>query len=145
MNVRGHEAEEKMEPTKIVMRYADGRILKGYTQNFDPDRPSFFLYRGNPETSKRRVRVSLKDLKAVFFVRDFLGNPESKEPRKIPDRLKVFGQKVEITFKDREVLVGSILGYEPRERGFFFFPTNPHSNNIMIFAVSEAVREIRFL
>jgi len=134
-----------MEPSKIVMRYVDGRVLKGYTQNFAPDKPTFHLYKGNPETSPKRIQVSMKELKAIFFVRDFLGNPKSKEPKKIPDRLKVFGRKVEVTFKDQEVLVGSILDYEAQERGFFLFPTNPHSNNVMIFAVSEAVRDIRFL
>ena len=134
-----------MEPSKIVMRYVDGRVLKGYTQNFAPDKPTFYLYKGNPETSKKRIQVSVKDLKAIFFVRDFLGNPKSKEPKKIPDRLKVFGRKVEVTFKDQEVLVGSLLDYETQERGFFLFPTNSHSNNVMIFAVSEAVLNIRFL
>ncbi len=134
-----------MEPSKIVMRYADGRVLKGYTLNFDPEKPTFILYKGDPETSRKRLEISLKDLKAIFFVRTFLGNPDSKEPRKIPDRLKVFGKKVEVTFKDREVLVGSILDEEPPERGFFLFPTNPRSNNVMIFAVSEAVQDIRFL
>jgi hypothetical protein len=142
---RIHEVEPYMEPSKIVMRYMDGRILKGYTKSFDPDKPTFFLYKGNPETSLKRILVSVEDLKAIFFVRDFLGNPKSKEPRKIPDRLKVFGKKVEVTFKDREVLVGSILDDLPPERGFFLFPTNPRSNNVMIFAVSVAVRDIRFL
>jgi hypothetical protein len=134
-----------MKPSKIVMRYVDGRVLKGYTQNFYPDKPTFYLYKGHPETSKKHLRVSIQDLKAIFFVRDFLGNPKSKEPKKIPDRLKVFGRKVEVTFKDKEVLVGSILNYETQERGFFLFPTNSHSNNVMIFAVSEAVLNIRFL
>ena len=59
--------------------------------------------------------------------------------------MKVFGKKVEVTFKDREVLVGSILDDATPERGFFLFPTNPRSNNVMIFAVSAAVGDIRFL
>ena len=134
-----------MEPSKIVVRYADGRILRGYTQEFSPDQPHFYLYPGDPETSKKPLRVSLKELKAIFFVRDFLGNPKSREPKKIPDRVKVFGRKVEVTFKDQEVLVGSILDSEPQGKGFFLFPTNSRSNNVMIFAVSEAVLNIRFL
>jgi hypothetical protein len=134
-----------MEPSKIVMRYADGRVLKGYTQDFFPDKPIFHLFKNRLEFSKEGIQISVKDLKGIFFVRDFLGNPKSREPKKIPDGLKVFGRKVEVTFKDKEVIVGSTLDYNPERIGFFLFPINRHSNNIMVFVVSEAVLNVRFI
>ena len=75
---RIHGVESYMEPSKIVMRYADGRILKGYTKNFDPDKPTFFLYKGNPETFLRRILVSVEDLKAYFLSGIFWGTPSPK-------------------------------------------------------------------
>ena len=134
-----------MEPSKIVMRYADGRVLKGYTQDFFPDKPTFYLYKKHPKFSDEPKEVSVKDLKGIFFVRDFLGNPQKREPKKIPDGLKVSGRKVEVTFKDKEVMVGSILDYNPERSGFFLFPSNPRSNNITVFVVSQAVLSVRFL
>jgi len=134
-----------MEPSKIVMRYADGRVLKGYTQDFFPDKPTFHLYKKHPKFSDQPVKVLVKDLKGIFFVRDFMGNPKSREPRKIPDGLKLVGRKVEVTFKDKEVMVGSTLDYHPQRPGFFLFPSNPRSNNIMVYVVSQAVVDVRFL
>ncbi|MCL4475041.1 MAG: hypothetical protein M1508_02270 [Nitrospirae bacterium] len=32
-----------MEPVKIVIRYADGRLIKGYTNDFSPKKSSFHL------------------------------------------------------------------------------------------------------
>jgi hypothetical protein len=134
-----------MELSKIVMRFADGRVLKGYTEDFIPDSPTFHFYKKNPKLSSDPQEVLVEDLKGIFFVRDFQGNPKSREPKKIPEGMKLIGRKVEVTFKDKEVMVGSTLDYNPQRRGFFLFPTNRLSNNIMIFVVSQAVHNVRFL
>jgi len=134
-----------MEPSKTVMRDADGRIFKGYTQDSSPDKPAFHLYKEYPQFSEEAGEVLVKHLKGIFFVHDFLGNPKSREPKKIPNGTKVYGQKVEITFRDKEVMVGSTLDYNPQQPSFFLFPINPRSNNIMVFGVSQAVLNVRFL
>ena len=67
-----------MEKVKIVARYLDGRMIKGFTQDFFPNKPSFHLFpEANP--SGEGAKVFLIDLKAVFFVRDFLGKPDYDE------------------------------------------------------------------
>jgi len=134
-----------MELSKIVMRFADGRVLKGYTEDFIPDSPTFHFYKKDPKISSDPLEVLVEDLKGIFFVRDFQGNPKSREPKKIPEGMKLIGRKIEVTFKDKEVMVGSTLDYNPQRNGFFLFPMNRHSNNIMIFVVSQAVLNVRFL
>ncbi|MDO8955490.1 MAG: hypothetical protein Q7W38_01390 [Deltaproteobacteria bacterium] len=52
---------------------------------------------------------------------------------------------MEVTFKDKEVMVGSVLGYDPKRPGFFLFPSDPHSNNLKIFVVSRAVSKVNYL
>jgi hypothetical protein len=133
-----------MERSKIVMRFADGRVLKGYTEDFIPDSPTFHFYKKDPKFSSDPLEVLVDDLKGIFFVRDFQGNPKSREPKKIPEGMKLIGRKIEVTFKDKEVMVGSTLDYNPQRNGFFLFPINRHSNNIMIFVVSQAVLSVRF-
>lgn len=68
----------RMEPAKVVVRIADGRILKGFTQDFFPNRDRFHLHPAEG-TQGKKTEIFLGDLKAVFFVRDFAGNPQYDE------------------------------------------------------------------
>ena len=91
------------------------------------------------------TEVLVQKLKALFFVRDFIGNSQYYERKKYLEGEKPSGRKVKVTFVDGEVLVGSTLGYDPRRQGFFLFPADPKTNNIRVFAVSSAVKEVRYL
>jgi hypothetical protein len=53
------------------------------------------------------------------------------------------GQKVEVTFIDGEVLIGSTLGYDPKRQGFFVLPADPKSNNLRVYVVSSFVEKVR--
>ncbi|MFH1756540.1 MAG: hypothetical protein ABH969_00690 [Pseudomonadota bacterium] len=134
-----------MEPTKIVARFLNGGTIKGFTQNFFPDKPSFHITPVDPNVSNGPVEVQIKDLKGIFFVRDFLGNRTYNEQKTLPNGVKITGRKVEVMFKDKEMMVGSVLGYDPKRPGFFLFPSDPHSNNLKIFIVSRAVNKVNYL
>ena len=79
------------------------------------------------------------------MVRDFIGNPLYNEQKKYMEAEKPSGRKVEVTFIDGEVMVESTLGYDPKRQGFFLFPADPQSNNIRVFAISSAVKSVRYL
>jgi len=133
-----------MEPLKVVARYIDGRVIKGLSQDFFPNKDHFHVYpAGKP--SGEADEIFLKELKAVFFVRDFVGNNEYNERKEYIQGDKPSGRKIEVTFKDGEVLVGTTLGYDPSRPGFFLFPADPKSNNIRVFAVTTAVKRVRYL
>ncbi len=133
-----------MEKVKIIIRYSDGRANKGFTQDFFPTKELFHLTPlDNP--SGGSIEVSMKDLKAIFMVVDFVGNPQYKERKKYVEGEKPSGRKVEVTFADGEVLVGSTLGYDPKRQGFFIFPADPQSNNIRVYVVSSFVEKVRYL
>ena len=132
-----------MEKVKVVVRYSDGKLIKGFTQDFFPNKERFHLFPAdNP--SDGAIEVSVKDLKAIFTVRDFIGHSPYKERKKYIEGEKPSGKKVEVTFIDGEVLVGSTLGYDPKRQGFFIFPADPKSNNIRIYVVSSAVKKVRY-
>lgn len=134
----------EMEPVKVVARYTNGRVIKGFTQDFFPNKDRFHLYPA-AKPSGEATEVLVKELKAIFFVQDFVGNRLYKERKKYIEGEQPSGRKVEVTFIDGEVLVGSTLGYDPSRPGFFFFPADPKSNNIRVFAVSTAVKKVRYL
>ena len=131
-----------MEPVTVVIRYADGRIIKGFTNDFFPNKPAFHTGSGPGD---KGVQVQVRDLKAVFFVRDFEGNPEYDETKAFAQGQAVQGRKVQVTFRDGERLVGSVLGYDPNRPGFFMVPPDPRSNNMRVFVVSDAVKTFDFL
>lgn len=134
-----------MKPVKVIVRYADGRRLKGYTQDFFPNKSIFHIQLVDNPPGSETIEVSMKDLKAVFFVREFEGNPQYQEKKTFPPGQKIAGRLVEVTFKDGEVLRGSTLGYDPNRPGFFFFPADPDSNNLRVFAIFQAIRRIQFI
>ena len=134
----------EVERVKVVARYSDGRLIKGFTQDFFPTKERFHLTAAdNP--SGGPIEVSINDLKAIFMVRDFIGDPLYKERKKYPEEEKPSGRKVEVTFKDGEVLVGSTLGYDPKGQGFFIFSADPKSNSIRVYVVISAVEKVRYL
>lgn len=132
------------ERIKVVVRYANGRVLKGYTQDFFPNKDRFHLFLAEkPEALG--VDVFVKDLKAIFLVRDFEGDPHYVERKKYINGEKPSGRKIEVTFLDGELVVGATLGYDPNRPGFFILPADPKGNNVRIFVVASAVKQVRQL
>jgi len=118
--------------------------VKGFTQDFLPNKDRFHLHPAE-RASGEASEVLLKELKALFFVKDFSGDPQYHERKKYLEGEKPTGKKVQVTFKDGEILVGSTLGYDPSRPGFFFFPADPKSNNIRIFAILPSVKNVRYI
>jgi len=137
-----------MEPTKltkVVVKYVNGKIIKGFMQNFSPNKDSFHLIPAD-KSSGGSIEVLVKHLKAIFVVRDFMGKPQHDERKKYVEGENPSGLKLEVTFADGEVIVGStLLGYDPKRQGNFIVPADPNSNNIRVFVVSTAVKSVRQL
>jgi hypothetical protein len=128
---------------KVVVGLLNGTRLKGYTYDFSALKESFnLLPRENPLEGEA-VKVEMKDVKAVFFVADFSGNPDYHE-RQFRDA-PMHGREIEVTFRDKEKIVGRTEGYNPQKLGFFMFPADPKSNNIRIFVVTRNTRQVRLL
>ena len=128
---------------KIVVRYADGELLKGFTQDFHPTRSQFSLWPSINASARDRVLVPMARLKAVFFVRNFDGNPGYRERKTFTVRGQ--GRRIEVTFTDSEVILGTTLNYRPDGQGFFVVPADAGGNNTRIYVLSRAVRRVRFI
>jgi hypothetical protein len=122
---------------RVVLAFADGRRLKGLTYNFSPMRDSLTLFLKDTNES---VECALRDLKAIFFVRDFEGTPGEvpQEPEQLPQ-----GRPIEVTFKDGEKIRGATNAYNPQKLGFFIQPAQPNSNNLRIFVIRTQTAEVK--
>jgi len=129
---------------KIVARFADGRILKGSTADFVPSKDQFHVSAADGARGSKPVLVSLAELKALIFVKDFAGNPRHEEAKEFGPASPA-GRRIRVVFKDGEVLVGTTLGYQPGRPGFFLVPVDPASNMERCFVVASATAKISFV
>ena len=130
---------------KLVARYTDGRLVKGHTSNFNPAAASFTLTPVEGPESKTPMTVDVRSLKAVFFVRDFAGNPDYQEESDFVPGVPYNGRRVKVSFADGEELLGATPSYDSSAPGFFVFPCDTKSNTIKVYAVNAAIRSVRML
>jgi len=128
-----------MVPNKVVARFKDNTMRKGTTRDFFPNKTQFHLEEMDGEISE----ISIEDLKAVFFVKDFEGNKSHQ--KSYDDSIAGGGKKIKVRFFDGETVVGYTLGYSPDRHGFFLTPADLQGNNERIFIVKSATGKIEFL
>lgn len=127
-----------MQPLKVIARFKDGGVLKGTTRNFRPNLETFHIEPGEGQA----LPVRLEDLKALFVVRTFEGDPGRSKSYQF-DPSQVCGLKLEVEFADGETILGVTNAYDPSAAGFFMVPADPGGNNERVFVVRSATREIR--
>jgi len=128
---------------RAVVAFLDGRRRKGYVFNFSATKDNFRLFPAEPAEQKSGSDIFLKDLKAIFFVKDLEGDPENSETRG-GDR-PIHGRKIVVTFKDGEELPVTTEAYSPQKLGFFMFPLGKNSNNLRVFVINKNVREVKMI
>ena len=128
---------------KVVVAYLNGSRLRGCVYDFSPLKDTFRLVLEGDASHQKFAEVVLKDLKAVFFVKDFRGDSKYKEAQKIAEGKP--GRKIEVVFSDGEKIVGTTQAYDPKKSGFFVFPADVKSNSLRIFVVNWNVRSVKFL
>ena len=143
--VQASAGSAKTGPAKIVVRYANGKTVKGFSHDFSPFAGQFYVRPDPISGQKGGQQVCVRDLKAVFFVRDFHGGNSLDERKHFLPGTVGSGRRVEVTFLDGEVLVGTTTGYDSQRPGFFLFPADTKSNNIRVFVVMAAVKTVRLL
>jgi len=133
-----------MERIKVVVRYTNGKMLKGSTMDFFPNKDRFHVTAVDKPLDKP-IEVIISQLKAVFVVRDFKGAPQYVERGGYQEGEKPYGSLLEVTFMDGEVLVGSCMSFDLKRQGFFVSPADSKSNNLRVFVVCSALKRVRQL
>ncbi|MBI3611247.1 MAG: hypothetical protein HY204_11190 [Nitrospirae bacterium] len=128
---------------KIVVRFQNGKIMKGYSHDFFPNKDSFHLNVLDQPPDKKPIEITVSQLKAIFFVKNFVGRKGYQELKDFSGIEKsAYGKKVIVQFKDGELLYGVTQGFSPNRSGFFLFPADQQSNNQKVFIVQSFVTKI---
>ncbi len=127
---------------KIVVHMKDGAVHKGITHDFDPGTDTFHLLPAEGGGVPRRVVVD--EMKALFYVKDYVGNRDFVARRQFDEAHRA-GRKAILTFSDGETIWGFVGEDAESGRGFYFFPLDEGDNNIRIFVVQSSVRDMRLV
>lgn len=127
---------------KIVVHMRGGGIHKGVTHDFEPKRETFHLLPA--EGGGVPLRVKLDEMKAMFWVKDYLGNRDFVARRDFDPARPVQGRRAVLTFADGETIWGAVTEDDAAAPGFFFVPSDDADNNIRIFVIRTSLKELRW-
>jgi len=131
---------------KVVARFRDGRMVKGSTSDFVPAKEFFHVASTDGAAGSKPTLVQVKDLKAIFFVKDFAGRPDYTPTNEFAGERTPAGRKIKVLFADGEVIVGTTQGYQPGRPGFFMVPADQADNNIeRCYVVTSATNDVTLL
>jgi len=134
---------------KVVIRYIDGRVLRGY---LSPEEESE-LQRNTPasfpvETAEgERAEVCSSDIKAIFFVKKFEGAPDYSEFKVFIAQPNGRGVWIRVHFQDGEVMEGVAANKLDTylKPVFSMIPPDPASNNQTVLVSKSSLAEMQIL
>ena len=134
-----------MITNKIVVRYQDGRVIKGRTNDFMPGKELLHIIPEDAQHDTKPLPISVTELKAIFFVKDFHGDPQYKDKKAFDEKKPVSGRKIKVVFLDGELLMGTTHSYQPGRPGFFVFPADSMDNNERCYVISSATKGVSLI
>ncbi len=128
--------------SKVVVRKQDGEVIHGFAGERMLDKDVRILDRKGKERS-----FELADLKAVFFVHDFEGDPDYQDLRFLGKQEPSSMVWVRIEFQDGEVLEGKVRNNIDllSSHGLYVWPSDQETNNKRTFVVRRAIKSFAFL
>jgi len=128
---------------KVIVRKMDRDSISGFVA------PSNFVHEGKLEllnTSGNVVGIDLKDIKGVYFVREF-SDSESLTRKTFTSRPRTEGLWVRLKFKDNEILEGMMPNdlSQMISDGFLVNPPDLRSNTQRIFVPRSALASLTVL
>ncbi len=128
-----------MVQNKVIVHFKNGKIMKGVTSDFLPNKTEFHI----SDLNGKMENIEVSQLKGVFFVKDMAGDVNHEYSYE--DVVVAGGRKIRVEFSDGETMVGYTLSYSPDRQGFFMIPADFQGNNERIFVVKSATTNVTFL
>jgi hypothetical protein len=128
---------------KVIVRKLDRDSLNGYVS------PANYVHEGKLEllnTSGTVVAIDLKDIKGVFFVREF-GETDTFTRKTFTSRPRTEGLWVRLKFKDNDTLEGMMPNdlTQTTADGFLVNPPDLRSNTQRIFVPRTSLESLTII
>jgi len=127
-----------VELRKVILRYLDGLVVRAYAPLFEEASDPIPA----ADISGSPLFVPLPQLKAVFFVRTFTGNPTYDGPATLAGaRTEGVGRLVLVRFADGERILGEVQENTDTSKGFYLTVLDPEDNNLLIYVNPASLAE----
>ena len=127
---------------KVVVRTRDGQVIPGFARHEAPDSEVTIITREGNEQA-----FAIKDVKAVFSVKDFKGSPEYEEVKFLNKQRPSGMVWVRAEFFDGEVLEGKIRNNMKllSSAGFYLWPSDSDTNNDCVYVIKASLKSFTVL
>jgi len=125
---------------KVVAHMKDGTIHKGLTREFDPAQETFYLLPA--EGGGVPLRLRLESLKALFFVKDWVGNRDFVAGTDF-ENVREKGKRMAATFFDGEEMWGTVPDVPATAPGFYLYPVDAEDNNVCVYVIRSSLKDLR--
>lgn len=151
------ESNSNFAEHKVVICYRNGNRLRGLLRieahtsleslldqtdrSLEGGMTSFCPEGGEPEA------LDLREAKALYFVKTFEGDSKREKIRFYENGPEVGLLWVEVQFMDDEVEEGAVHNsiHHLVQDGFFLHPSDPESNNQLVYVKKSAIKKYRVL
>jgi len=138
-------SEPEMTLAKVVVRYPDGRLVKGFTGDFSPHRETFHVHEAGVPSDTPPREINLAELKAVFFVKSLDGDIGHAKSNLFDPTDRTPGRKIRVLFKDGEELRGYSPDFLSTRAGFFLLPADLRSNADLFYVDAAATEKVSLI
>ncbi len=128
---------------QVVGKYRDGRLIRGYTNDFSPMNP--YLHISPTPTAEGSEFVSMMHLDALFFGNDAQLRDVDDVEAAGPDVVLADGRKVAVPLPNGTEMIGTARRYSRSGAGFFVDSLDELSGTLSIFVTAGGVRSVRFV
>jgi hypothetical protein len=134
-----------MDRTKVIARKLDGQIIKGYIETA-PE----VIYADDISISsltEKVIEVPKREMKALFFPREFSGNKEYSDVKFFENQPRIEGLWVRVTFYDNEMIEGIVSNFRRLllDETFYLKPTDANSNNELVCVFKASMKDFSVL
>jgi len=129
---------------KVVIHRFEKAIIKGFVNLHTYLGPSSLELL---DTEGHLLTLPLEEVKGVYFVRDFEGDPPRPERRVFHSRPRLTGLWIRMIFKDSEIMEGLISKnlMEMKPQGFLVTPPDFSSNSVRVYIPRSALSRLEVL
>lgn len=124
----------------VIGKYRDGRLISGYTNDFNPSKTH--LHVSSARSEAQAEFLALTDLEAIFFLRESTGSGSSDGARQ---RTTPLGRKVALALPSGEQLTGSTLNDSRHTGGVFVYPYDSDFGVARVFVTQNGIHNLRLL